>query len=148
MSKKSFTLVELLVVVAIISILASALMVGLGGARKKARDARRISDLRTVQSSLEVYYVQNNDTYPKVDGWDKLENALASITSQLPKDPLSGGSSYDYTYCDGGQRYVMQAHLEDAKNCPANYKAPNTTNCNTVLDCDCTGNQNYCVSFK
>jgi len=148
MSKKSFTLIELLVVVAIISILASALMVGLGGARKKARDARRISDLRTVQSSLEVYYVQNNNTYPMVDGWNNLENALAGITSQLPQDPLPGNPNYDYTFCDGGQRYVMQAHLEDAKNCPANYKAPDTTACNTGLDCDCVNNQNYCVSFK
>ena len=147
MSKKSFTLVELLVVVAIISILASALMVGLGGARKKARDARRISDLRTVQSSLEVYYAQNG-IYPDVDGWNDLENKLTGIISQLPQDPLPGNPNYDYTFCDGGQRYVMQAHLEDAKNCPANYKAPDVTSCNTGLDCDCTGNQNYCVSFK
>ncbi len=147
MSKKSFTLIELLVVVAIISILASALMVGLGGARKKARDARRISDLRTVQSSLEVYYAQNN-LYPMVDGWDDLKDALSSITSQLPQDPLPGGQNYNYTYCDNGQQYVMQAHLEDAKNCPANYKAPDVTNCSTDLDCDCTANQNYCVSFK
>jgi len=148
MSKKSFTLVELLVVVAIISILASALMVGLGGARKKARDARRISDLRTVQSSLEVYYAQN-DIYPNVDGWNNLENKLAGIISQLPQDPLPGNPNYDYTFCDGGQRYVMQAHLEDAKNCPANYKAPDTTTCNNpALNCDCVNNQNYCVSFK
>jgi len=147
MSKKSFTLIELLVVVAIISILASALMVGLGGARKKARDARRISDLRTVQSSLEVYYAQNG-IYPDVDGWDDLEDKLTGIISQLPQDPLPGNPNYDYTFCDGGQRYVMQAHLEDAKNCPANYKAPDTTTCNTGLDCDCAGNQNYCVSFK
>jgi len=148
MSKKSFTLVELLVVVAIISILASALMVGLGGARKKARDARRISDLRTVQSSLEVYYAQNG-IYPDVDGWNDLENKLTGIISQLPQDPLPGNPNYDYTFCDGGQRYVMQAHLEDAKNCPANYKAPDTTTCsNVALNCDCVNNQNYCVSFK
>jgi len=147
MSKKSFTLIELLVVVAIISILASALMVGLGGARKKARDARRISDLRTVQSSLEVYYAQN-DLYPKVDGWNNLENALAGITSQLPQDPLPGNPNYDYTFCDDGQRYVMQAHLEDANNCPANYKAPDTATCSAGLNCDCVNNQNYCVSFK
>ena len=146
MFKKSFTLIELLVVVAIISILASALMVGLGGARKQARDARRISDLRTVQAALEVYYAQNNE-YPGVDGWDNLESALAGITSQLPRDPLSS-QSYNYTHCDSQQRYILWAHLEDGTNCPQNYTSPDTSGCNTALDCDCVNNQNYCVSFK
>ena len=74
MSKKAFTLVELLVVVAIIAILASALLVGLGGARQKARDARRIADLRNVQSALEVYYARNNQ-YPAATDWSGLETA-------------------------------------------------------------------------
>ena len=43
--RKGFTLIEILVVVAIISILASVVLVGLGPTRKIGRDARRISDL-------------------------------------------------------------------------------------------------------
>ncbi|MBI3632517.1 MAG: prepilin-type N-terminal cleavage/methylation domain-containing protein, partial [Candidatus Vogelbacteria bacterium] len=54
--KKGFTLIELLVVVAIIGILASVILVSLGSARAKARDARRISDVKQLQNGLELYY--------------------------------------------------------------------------------------------
>jgi len=150
MNKKSFTLVELLVVIAIISILAAGLLVGLGTARKKARDARRIADLRNVQNALEAYYAQNNQ-YPSATDWDGLESALrnAGITSQLPDDPLGGDHHYDYTDCDDQQRYVLHAQLEDPGNCPPNYSAPTTTNCSdSSISCDCESDGDFCISFR
>lgn len=149
MNKKSFTLVELLVVIAIIAILATGLLVGLGTARKKARDARRIADLRNVQNALEAYYAQNNK-YPQATDWESLESELksAGITSQLPNDPLTG-QEYDYTDCDGQQRYILYAKLEDSKNCPANYSAPTTTGCSdTSISCDCENDGDFCISFR
>ncbi len=149
MNKKSFTLVELLVVVAIISILAAGLLVGLGTARKKARDARRLADLRNVQSALEAYYAQNNE-YPAATSWDDLEDALsnAGITSQLPNDPLKGWS-YDYTDCDSKQRYIIRAKLEDpTHNCPPNYTPPSTAGCSDAsftCPADCSW---VCITFK
>jgi len=149
MSKKSFTLVELMVVVAIISILAAGLLVGLGGARKKARDSRRISDLRNVQAALEVYYSQNNK-YPSATDWPSLQTALknAGVTSRLPDDPISG-QHYDYTDCDSQQRYIIRAKLEDpTHNCPPNYSPPDTTGCSdSSFSCpaDCSW---VCISFK
>jgi len=63
--KKGFTLVELLVVVAIIGILAAVGMVMYAGVQKNARIAKRIQDLKAIQTALELYYSVNK-TYPVV----------------------------------------------------------------------------------
>ena len=152
MNKKSFTLVELLVVIAIISILAAGLLVGLSKARVKARDARRIADLRNVQSLLEVYYAQEGQ-YPQATDWTGLETALknAGITSQLPSDPLKGHTEYDYTDCDNRQGYILRAKLEDPDDCPPDYSPPtySSSTCNdTSVTCpaDCSGGW-VCISM-
>jgi prepilin-type N-terminal cleavage/methylation domain-containing protein len=62
-SRKAYTLIEMLMVVAIIGVLASSILVGLSGTRAKARDSRRITDLKSVQTALELYYGKYN-SYP------------------------------------------------------------------------------------
>lgn len=54
--QKGFTLIELLVVIAIIGILSSIVLVSLGTARQKARDARRQSDIRQIALAMELCY--------------------------------------------------------------------------------------------
>ena len=118
MKKKAFTLVELMVVVAVIAILATALLVGLGGARARARDARRVSDLKQVQNVLELYYAKMG-CYPKVSSWADLEKEVVNqgITSKLPKDPINKGKYvYSYKACggtSGGEHYTLGAYLEN-----------------------------------
>ena len=53
--KHSFTLIELLIVIAIISVLAATIIAATGGARKQARDARRTQDLDSLKTALELY---------------------------------------------------------------------------------------------
>ncbi len=62
-NKKGFTLIELLVVVAIMGLLAGVAIVALNSARQKARDARRVADVKQIQTALELYYNDNNG-YP------------------------------------------------------------------------------------
>lgn len=61
--KKGFTLIELLVVVAIMGLLTSLAVIALNSARARARDARRVSDIKQIQTALEMYYLDKNE-YP------------------------------------------------------------------------------------
>jgi len=53
-NKKGFTLIELLVVIAIIGLLSTLAVVSLNSAREKARDARRLSDVKQLSTILEM----------------------------------------------------------------------------------------------
>ena len=54
-ASRGFTLIELLVVIAIIGILSSVVLASLNSARTKARDTRRVSDMKQIQIALELY---------------------------------------------------------------------------------------------
>lgn len=104
---KGFTLIEILIVVSIIGLLASVVLVGLGGFRSRGRDTRRITDLRALQNGLEVYYARNV-VYP--DNLSQLISSTYGIT-KLPKDPGSN-SDYYYGYSSDHQTYIIAAKLE------------------------------------
>lgn len=111
--KKGFTLIELLIVVAILGLLASIVLVGLGGARARARDARRISDLREIQNALELYYSAKG-VYP-ASGWDTMKNAILGESlgiNKIPNDPNSPSTIYEYAANSGSTHYVLSATLE------------------------------------
>jgi type II secretion system protein G len=104
-ASKGFTLIELLVVVAIIGILSTIVISSLSQARSRARDAARERDIKTIQTALEVYHLDNGH-YPRVNhtynatNWSELETALG-IT--LPRDPLDetgdpGAEPYPHNY--------------------------------------------------
>jgi len=60
MKTKGFTLIELLVVVAIIGILATVVLASLGRARQRAKEARLISTLNSIEKELNVQYLTKN----------------------------------------------------------------------------------------
>lgn len=121
-----FTLIEILTVVAIIGLLASVVLVGLGSFRTRGRDTRRIADLRATQNALELYYTKNG-SYPVDSDWRTLEDTVKGAgigVTKIPHDPLVVGgvaskpNQEDYTYdsSDDHQSYILRAQLEDNGN--------------------------------
>ncbi len=84
MNKKGFTLIELLVVIAIIGLLSTLAVVSLNNARAKSRDAKRVSDIKQVQTALELFYNDNNG-YPT--------NTVTTNGNVMP-DPTTGSPAW------------------------------------------------------
>lgn len=137
-----FTLVELLVVISIISVLASIIFATLKSVRVKVRDARRIEDLRRIRLAVDYFFDQNN-YYPQSDcgwdcvgyrvstgaGWNALAAELSPYLSVLPKDPLNTSACpgpweagcHIYSYGNAGKntqrvQYDLTAQLEDVSH--------------------------------
>ena len=124
MNKKGFTLIELLVVIAIIGLLSTLAVVALGSARKKANDSKRLSDVKQVQTALELYYTDNN-AYPTaataVNLGDATHECLNSsgfaasgcASPYMGLVPMGPGSTEYYTYTSAdGTTYTIAATLE------------------------------------
>ncbi|MEK9156250.1 MAG: prepilin-type N-terminal cleavage/methylation domain-containing protein [Patescibacteria group bacterium] len=120
--RSGFTLVELLVVVAIIGILATVIIINLNSSRVRARDARRMSDTEAIAKALDLY---NNDVghYPGSgesvncvasapglgysipnDEWTNFGNLIVS-RGFLPQMP-TGDDYAGKQYCRGNQGNV------------------------------------------
>lgn len=132
---KGFTLIELLIVIAIIGVLATLLMVNFVGVRQRARDAQRKSDLRQIQSALELYR-SDQGSYPTT-----LPACAGSLTAggntymqTIPCDPLGGG----YTFTSNGTTYSILACLENV----------NDSQKDSANSSPCTGTTNWSYTVQ
>ena len=104
--KKGFTLVELLMVIAIIGIFTSVVFVSLDGSRAKSRDAVRVGDLKTLSYAAQTYFQENNGEFP-----DSIDNLAPYYEGgSVPADPL--GDPYYYSFDDITRKYCLGAETE------------------------------------
>ncbi len=106
--REGFTLIEILIVIAVISILVGITLPRFRGMQQEGNIAKAKAELRSLQSAVETYYVHNNNTYPDT-GSSALQTALnaqvprimPSLTDSVPTDPFSTTGA-DYVYVMGG----------------------------------------------
>lgn len=159
-SKTGFTLIEILVVMAIIGLLATIILGSFSNARKKSRDARRVADLKQLENAIHLYVSISNGLSPV---------ALSNLTTGgscgtspcivgIPVDPSGGTNAYGYVQLASGG-YVLGTVLEtpgqvgplladyDASQV-ININGNNTDNCNGLAGADAgTGatEKIYCI---
>jgi len=112
--KKGFSLIEILIVMAILGILMLAGVGNYYASLKSSRDARRKADLSTIQKGLESYY-NDNGIFPASTASSNLcASDINCYLRTTPSDP-SGGASYCYIrgiISGTNQSYQMYAKLE------------------------------------
>jgi prepilin-type N-terminal cleavage/methylation domain-containing protein len=133
MKRHGFTLIELLIVIVIMGILATLITTNLFGARERAGDNQKKTNLNQLKIALLSYYVSYR-TYPPngnpvgfafnacgVGG----TNSCASSTSltadgreYLSKIPKNSGGQYEFRYyqCNGGDDFRLKINLTNASD--------------------------------
>ena len=129
--KRSFTLIELLIVTVIIGIIAAIVSISITGARRKAKNSKIDADLAMVKSSLEMYYKETGEL-PTAEDWCKISAEATGCLSELvergylqslplgPEGKCPNGvvSEADrdkcyYYYNADGQNYVVVSGIKD-----------------------------------
>lgn len=141
--QKGFTVLELLIVFAIIGLISSIILVSMNVVKAKARDAKRKTDLRKMQAALELYY-EDFGHYPITnDQWRGTSTGLCgnnlvygysgpngyipdlapNYINILPEDPLgihTNCAGYIYRSNASGSEYKLLDHWMGPESWPQN----------------------------
>jgi general secretion pathway protein G len=103
--KRGFTLIEILIVIAVIAILLGITLPRFRGMQEEGSISQAKSELKTLQTALESYYIHNDNEYP--DDLDDLEDAEPLIVPELPTDPFNPGEDYGYDVGGTNNQYYV-----------------------------------------
>src|SRR3972149_7394146 len=117
---KGFTLVELLIVIAIISILVTMVLIAINPIRiiNDSRDAKKRSELNQVKTALQLYFNENN-SYPA--------NPNTLVSTYMRQRPANWAA--DYTYTASGTDYDAAVNLDN----PTADDTSTATKCAAIL---------------
>lgn len=135
--QKGFTLVELLVVMAILGVLVTLIASGFRNAQLRGHDTQRKSDLKEIANALEIFYSDYGYYPPDATGYiaacpynsstqtgtscawgnSEMTDNKTVYFKLMPSDPVSS-YSYFYRIVPGSnqQKYQLYAHLENTQD--------------------------------
>jgi prepilin-type N-terminal cleavage/methylation domain-containing protein len=99
-SQKGFTLIEMLVVIAVVGILSAAVLASLGPARERGRDTRIISGLNQIAALAEIEFTGNS--YPA---------DLMTFAAVQVNDIKQVNNDQDLTYFIGAGTFAVSSPL-------------------------------------
>lgn len=103
-SRKGFTILELLIVIAVIAILVGIALPRFKGMKDEGNIAKAKGELRTLQTAVESYYI-HNQAYPADISTATLSAARPQVVATSPDDAFNSGSLYGYV--TAGDYYVL-----------------------------------------
>jgi len=136
---KSFTLIELLIVIVIVGVLATFVTISLVSSRAKARDDKRLADINSLANAIDQYSAENKRKYPIVTGGGAADEdtyyvSLVSGTfssrvrayiNPVPQDP-STAQGYRYVYVVKGDQLKAALIVDKMEKSRAKCNIPST----------------------
>ena len=137
---KGFTLVEILIAVAILGLVLPVAFISLRGQTVRAADAQRKTDLYKLHTALQEYANDNNDAFPAAGIVSACNGSdLSPYIAKIPCDPVAKNSYGYFPVQNGG--YRLCAKLSDATD-----PAIAAMGCGGPEGCGLGGGYNYCLA--
>ncbi|PYT11308.1 MAG: hypothetical protein DMF51_15845 [Acidobacteria bacterium] len=112
-SPSGFTLVELLVVVAVIGIISAIAMPNLLNALDKSKQKKTMSDVRTIGVAVEAYATDASNYPNGVVGWANLKAIIDPYFIKSPPDTDGWNNIWDASTTVGGTNYTVASYGRD-----------------------------------
>ena len=102
--RKGFTILELLIVIAVIAILVGIALPSFKGMRDEGNITRAKGDLRTLSTAIQSYYIHNSAIPTSAQLLTAVPNIVGAAT---PKDPFVAGGATEYPIVSNGSYFVV-----------------------------------------